>query len=476
MKNLRTILVALGLVVVPVLLLMAMLGVADGTMAPKPGVFAPGGETASGGGWSPLATLIVQMAAIIALSRVVALGLMKLKQPRVVGEIAAGLLLGPSLLGVLSPELYATLFPASSFSLLGMFANIGVVLFMFLVGIEFQPKLLQGQGATVAVTSHAAIVVPFLAGVALAFAIFEPLAPAGVDFRSFALFIGAAFSVTAFPVLARILSERKLTRTRMGVVALGVAAICNAAAWLILAGVTVLVRATEGGTPIWLTVTAVLAYAAAALFGLRPLLAWLYERTDKRAWVGQTGLALILMLVLINAFATDRLGLHALFGGFIAGLVLPKEDALTDGLLAKLEDFTVVFMLPLYFAFTGLRTSFGSLGTAEGWFFMTVILAVAVAGKLVGATLAAKATGSSWRDAAGVGVLVNTRALMELIIINMALDLGVITTDLFSMLVIMALATTAMTTPLLDWLYPRQTDNEAAPAAPSEPLVLAGSA
>lgn len=465
---------AIGAVLIgaPIGILIALLRLgADRFGGTAVGGVAAGAVAAPAGPAGPsLLILLAQIAVIIALSRIVAALIMRLRQPRVVGEIAAGLLLGPSLLGAVAPGVYATLFPASGMGVLAMVANIGVVLFMFLVGLEFDPKLLKGQGSTVVVTSHASIVVPFLCGIGLAFALYEPLAPVGVSFTSFALFMGAAMSVTAFPVLARMLGERGLTQTRMGVVSLGCAAVSNAGAWLILAAVVVLVRASASGLPLWLTLTGIVVLAAVSFLVLKPMLAKTYARTGPRSWLTGDGVAVVLLLVLAMSFATEGLGLHALFGGFVAGVIMPKDDALVRELLRRMQDLTVIFLLPVYFAFTGVRTSFGALGDPQAWVFVLLILGVAVAGKVVGPGLAARLSGMSWRDAGAIGVLMNTRALMELIIINVALDLGVITPELFSMMVVMALVTTAMTTPLLDWLIPAPTTEPVAEPALPEPV------
>ncbi len=465
----RTILLYLLLVGIPILAVIVLIDVGRAIVPPKLGGAAL--ETAAAPAGTPTMLLLIgQIAVIIALSRVVALLLTRLKQPRVVSEIAAGLLLGPSLLGAVAPILHAGLFPVQSLGILGMLSQIGAVLFMFLVGLQFDPQHLQGRKLSTMVISHVGIAFPFVLGIALAFYLYAPLAPAGVDFVSFALFLGAAMSVTALPVLARILGERGLQQTRVGVVALGCAAIGDATAWLILAGVVILVRSGSATTPLWATVIGVFVFCGLAVFGLRPWLARLHTRVLTRSWLSQDSIGLLLLLVLAFAMIAERLGIHALFGAFLAGAIIPKNAELVRELSRRMEDFTVVFLLPLFFAYTGLRTDFNLLQDPGGWVFIGLITAVAIAGKAGGSTLTARMTGMSWRDATAIGVLMNTRGLMELVILNIGLDIGVISPALFSMMVVMALLTTAMTTPLLGLIMPAGSSHAGFHDGPPEAL------
>jgi Kef-type K+ transport system membrane component KefB len=438
---------------------------------------APANDLRHGGAGMPiLLTLIVQISLILALCRLLGWALKRVHQPQVVSEMIAGLLLGPSLLGAIAPGLHQTLFPPESLGFLSTLSQIGALLFMFLVGLQFDPKLLRGHGETAVVTSHVSIAFPFLLGVLLAFFLYEPLAPAGVGFTGFALFLGAAMSVTAFPVLARILAERDLLQTRLGSLALSCAAIDDVTAWIVLAVVVVLVRSTESAVPLWLTIGGVIVYAGVAIGLLRPWLARLHSRFRTPSWLTQDGLGMILLLALASAWITERLGVHSLFGAFLAGAILPKEKALVGELSRRFEDLTVVFLLPLFFAFTGLRTSFSALLTPEGWLWGLLIIAVAVVGKFGGATASARLTGMSWREAGAIGVLMNTRGLISLVILNIGLDIGVISPALFSMMVVMALVTTAMTTPLLGLLVPvwhPAVEIPISKAAPSRKAVLA---
>jgi len=320
--------------------------------------------------------------------------------------------------------------------------------------VELNPRLLRGKGLTAVVTSHASIVIPFTMGVTLALYLYPRLSDQGVGFTGFALFMGAAMSVTAFPVLARILSERDLMRTRVGAVAIACAAVDDVTAWCILAAVVAVVR-SGAGQPLWITIGGSVAFVLAMVFLVRPALRLLQRAFDRDGEVTQSMLAVILVVALAAAWTTERIGIHALFGAFMAGAVLPKDDRLVHAITEKLHDFTVVLLLPLFFAFTGLRTSIGLVEGVEMWGYAALILLVAVSGKWGGSTLAARATGMGWREAGAVGLLMNTRGLMELVILNVGLDIGVISPALFAMMVMMALATTFMTSPLLQWIYPR---------------------
>jgi Kef-type K+ transport system membrane component KefB len=275
-----------------------------------------------------------------------------------------------------------------------------------------------------------------------------------VKFIHFALFLGTAMSVTAFPVLARILTERKLLRSQVGAVAIACAAVDDVTAWCLLAGVVLLVRASESITPFWLTAFGSATYIVAMLLVGRRMLSKLGRVYQKRGRVTQDLMAFILLLVFLSAWVTEYLGIHALFGTFLMGVIMPKSQDFVRALSDKLEDMTVVLLLPLFFAFTGLRTNIGLVSGAEMWFYCALIMAVAIAGKFGGATLSARLTGMSWREAGAIGILMNTRGLMELVILNIGLEIGVITPPVFAMMVFMALVTTFMTTPLLELIYP----------------------
>lgn len=400
-----------------------------------------------------LATLLIQIVIILATARTLGWVFRAIRQPQVIGEMIAGILLGPSLLGWLAPGVSAALFPSTSLGLLNGLSQIGLVVFMFLVGLEFNPRNLRGKEHTAVVTSHASIIAPFLLGSALALYLYPRLSDDSVKFTHFALFMGTAMSITAFPVLARILTERNLVRTPLGALAISCAAVDDISAWSILAGVVLLVRSSGSALPLWLALVLAIVFIGMMVFGVRRLARRLEATYRKQGKITQDMLALIFLLVMVSAWTTELLGLHALIGAFLAGAVMPKAEDFVSALLGKLQYICVVLLLPLFFAFTGLRTSVGLVQGGEMWFYCALICAVAILGKFGGATLAAAANGTPWREAAALGVLLNTRGLIELVVLNIGLDIGVISPALFAMLVVMALLTTFMTTPLLDWIY-----------------------
>jgi Kef-type K+ transport system membrane component KefB/nucleotide-binding universal stress UspA family protein len=399
--------------------------------------------------------LLVQIFLILAVCRAMGWVCLKLRQPQVVGEMLAGIMLGPSLFGLLAPALQAAVFPAQTVPLLNILSQIGVVFFLFLVGLELDPKLLRNRGHTAVVVSHVSIVAPFLLGAALTLYLYPRVfndSP-GMRFTASALFMGAAMSITAFPVLARILTERNLHKTNIGAVSITCAAVDDVTAWCMLAFVVGVVRATGVG-PGLATAGLAVVYVLVMLFAVRPLLAKLGQVYDREGRLSQAVVAIIFLLVLGSAATTEWIGIHALFGAFMMGAVMPKGTKFVRHLSEKLEDFTVVFLLPIFFAYTGLKTQIGLISNAELWVDTGLIIAVAVAGKFGGSSLAGRLCGLSWREASAVGVLMNTRGLMELVILNIGLAEGVITPAVFAMMVIMALVTTAMTSPLLSLFIP----------------------
>ncbi len=402
---------------------------------------------------SPLSLFIVQLIVIISASRLIGRGAKWMGQPLVIAEVVAGILLGPSLLGWLAPDALSTLFPASSMPVLKMLSQVGLILFMFLIGLELDPRMLKGRGHTSVVISHTSIVVPFALGAAVAFWLYPRLSDPSVPFSSFWLFMGVAMSITAFPVLARILSERGLLRSRVGMITLTCAAVDDVTAWCLLAFIASIVRATDLADAGYTTVFALL-YIGFMLGLLRPFLKRLAARVSDRQGLNQNMVALTLILLLTSAWITEQIGIHALFGAFLFGTIIPKEGGLAEALVEKLEDVTVVLLLPLFFAFSGLRTQIGLLSEGSDWAICGIIILLACLGKFGGSTVAARITGLRWREAGALGILMNTRGLMELIVLNLGLDLGVISPKLFTMMVIMALVTTFMTTPLLRWIYP----------------------
>ena len=399
-------------------------------------------------------TLILQIVVVLAASRVIGSVFLKMRQPRVVGEMFAGILLGPSLLGWLAPHFTAFVFPSNSLATLNALSQLGVVIFMFLVGLGINPKELKSQGHAAVLTSHLSITLPFFLGSCLTLYLYPRLSDSSVPFSSFALFMGAAMSITAFPVLARILSERDLLHSRLGTVVIACAAVDDVTGWCVLAYIVLLVRATGTEKSIWLTVAGIIAFVCFMVFGLKRVLQRFEVVYRERGRLSENAFALMALLALGSALCTERLGIHLLFGSFLLGAIMPKEPQFVRHVLDRFETVVGTLLLPLFFAFTGLRMNVGLLAGPQMWIWCVLIIAVAIVGKFGGSMLAAWWTGMSLRDAAGVGTLMNTRGLMELVVLNIGLDTKVISPALFSMMVLMALTTTFMTSPVLQKICP----------------------
>jgi Kef-type K+ transport system membrane component KefB len=398
--------------------------------------------------------LIAQIATILVVSRLIGLLFQRLHQPRVVGEMVAGILLGPSLLGWVAPGISAALFPPASLGYLNALSQIGLLLFMFLVGLELDLEQLRKLGRAAVTTSLASIIAPFILGFPLAIYLYPRLSDPGVNFIGFALFMSIAMSITAFPVLARILTERNLLRSRVGSVAITCAAVDDVTAWTILAGIIVLIRASNPPLPLWMMLAGLGMFVLLMLAVVRRALQRLVALYERQKSLTHEILAVILLLVMAAGWLTEFLGVHALFGAFLAGAIMPRHHELSRELWRRCEGLVVTLLLPLFFAFTGLRSSFLLISGGRMWLYCAIIIALAVIGKLFGSMMAARINGMSWREAAAVGVLMNTRGLVELVILNIGLDLGVLSPALFSIMVFMALVTTFMTSPLLSWIYP----------------------
>lgn len=402
---------------------------------------------------NPLTRFLIQAFLIIACARLVGMVARRLEQPMVIAEVTAGILLGPSLFGWLFPDTSAVLFAKESLPLLKLVSEVGLIVFMFLIGLELDPKLLRGRGHASVIISHTSIIVPFALGGLLALYLYPRLSDSTVPFSSFTLFMGVAMSITAFPVLARILTERRLLRSKVGALTITCAAVDDVTAWCILAFVVSIARATGLVGAVWTTVFAV-AYIGGMMFVVRPFLVRLGERGSTKEGLSQNLVAVTLLLLIVSSWTTEMIGIHPLFGAFMLGAIMPKGTGFAQSLAEKLEDFAVVFLLPLFFAYSGLRTHIGLLNSADGWMMCGLIILIACAGKFGGSAVAARFTGQSWREASAIGILMNTRGLMELIVLNLGLDLGIISPKLFTMMVLMALVTTFMTSPLLRWIYP----------------------
>ena len=412
--------------------------------------------------------VLVTLAAVIGVGYVLGRAFAYLGQPPVIGEVVAGIALGPSLLGAISPEAMHFLVPGPEadpkgqvLAALKAIAQLGVVLYMFLVGLDLNGAKLRHQAHTTVAISHASIVAPFVLGAALALWLYPTLSHRGVPFTSFALFMGAAMAVTAFPVLARILADRGLDRSDAGVVALGCAAADDVTAWCLLALVVGVAKAEVAGA------AAVVAGAAAFIAGMflvvRPLAARLCRTLDARPGPLPAGAVPgVFAAVLLAALTTEAIGVHAVFGAFLLGAVVPHDSRLSAEFTRKLKDVVTVLLLPAFFALTGLRTEIGLLSGWENWLMCASVVAVATLGKFGGTFAAARLTGRDSRSAAALGAMMNTRGLMGLIVLDIGLGMGVISPTLFSMMVVMALVTTLATSPLLKRLMPHEASDSTA--------------
>jgi Kef-type K+ transport system membrane component KefB len=395
--------------------------------------------------------LLLALAAVVITGRVLGALFKFIGQPPVIGEVMAGILLGPSLLGSISPDAYAFLLPPAVSPSLGMLAQLGVVLYMFLVGVELDTEGLKGQFRSAVGIALTSIAVPFALGAWLATTLYPGLAPDGVPFRSFMLFLGVAMSITAFPVLARILSDRGITKTELGRLALSCAAIDDVTAWCLLAFIVGVAKST--GNSALLTSLLTLAFIVFMFLVIRPLAVRMSRRWEREE-PDRSAVAFALVAMLCSALATEAIGVHAIFGAFLLGAVIPHDSRIARVLEERIENLVTILLLPAFFAFTGMRTEIGLLSGWNEWLTCALIIAVATAGKFGGTLIGARLARHDWRKAASLGILMNTRGLMELIVLNVGLDLGVISPTLFTMLVVMALVTTIATTPILSLVSP----------------------
>lgn len=379
-------------------------------------------------------------------------------QPPVIGEVIAGLLLGPSLLGAISPDAMHFLVPSQVLdpknavsTSLKVVAQLGVVLYMFLVGLELNAAQLRHKAHAAVAISHASIVIPFALGTVLSLWLYPILSERSVPFVSFALFLGVAMSITAFPVLARILTDRNLQNTPVGTIALSCAAADDVTAWCLLSLVVGIAKAEVGNAAFVLGGATI--FILASFLIARPLLIR-YVQSVERSERGTQYNAIVFVYVLILGAAaiTEWIGIHAIFGAFLLGVTIPSDSSIARSFQSKLKEPVTVRLLPAFFAYTGMRTEIGLLNDWSQWLVCFAVIVVATLGKFGGTLFAARYAGESWRDSGILGILMNTRGLMELIVLNIGLDLGVISSTLFAMMVIMALVTTIITTPVLRFL------------------------
>jgi Kef-type K+ transport system membrane component KefB len=436
---------------IAVFFLVRSLGETLSAPTPEPGTSSTVGAATGKG--NVLFHVLLALAAVIALGRVLGKLFAYIGQPPVIGEVVAGIALGPSLLGRISPDAMSFVLTADTAPHLGIIAQLGAVLYMFIVGLELNTGQLRSIARSVFAVSYLGMILPFVAGAALALWLYPSVSNSAVPFTSFALFVGVAMAITAFPVLARILTDRGLERTTLGVTAMGAAAIGDVTAWCLLAFVVGVAKAEIDAALVVIALAALFVLVMLAV--VRPLVTVYVRRLGDTAPSRGT-IAIVIIGVLLAALATDAIGIHAIFGAFLMGALIPHDSRLARDVGRKLTDVVTVLLLPAFFAFTGLRTQIGLVSSGSEWIMCGAIVAVAALGKFGGAMLGSRVTGHSWREATAVGALMNTRGLMELIILNIGLDLGVISPALFAMMVIMALVTTMMTGPILHFLLPRE--------------------
>lgn len=408
----------------------------------------------------PLALLLAQIITIIIVARILGFVCKKIGQPTVIGEIAAGIILGPSLVGSYFPEFSALMFPSHSYGNLQFLSQIGLILFMFMVGMELELKVLKNKAKDAFVISQTSIIFPFTLGLLLAYFIYTTFAPKGVGFLSFSLFIGIAMSITAFPVLARIVHERGMHKTALGAMVITCAAVDDVTAWCLLAAVIAIVKAGSLASSIYIILLAVF-YVLMMIYLVRPFLRRVGELYPTRENLSKPIVAIFFLTLIVSSLISELIGIHALFGAFMAGAIMPENMKFRNIFIEKVEDVALVLLLPLFFVFTGLRTQIGLLNDPGLWQVAIMIILVAVTGKFLGSSLAARFVGQSWKNALSIGALMNTRGLMELVVLNIGYDLGILSPEIFAMMVIMALITTFMTGPSLDiinWLFRKTGD------------------
>jgi Kef-type K+ transport system membrane component KefB len=398
--------------------------------------------------------LLLALAAVVITGRVLGRVFRLIGQPPVIGEVVAGIALGPSLLGAVSPDAYAFLLPTAVAPSLGLLSQLGVALYMFLIGVELDTDVLRGQLRATVTIAQSSIVLPFVLGAGLAAVVAPNLAPSGVPFTHFVLFMGVAMAITAFPVLARILADTGLTRTDLGRLALTCAAVGDVTAWCLLAFVVGVVQSRQGSALLPSVMT--VGYIALMFMVVRPAVGRWCRRLEARA-LDRDVIAAVIVAALVSALITEWIGIHAIFGAFLMGAVIPHDSRLARALEERIENLVTILLLPAFFAFAGMRTEIGLISNWTGWLTCAAIIVVATVGKFGGTLAAARLAGHEWRTATGLGVLMNTRGLMELIVLNVGLDLGVISPTLFTMMVVMAIVTTMATTPLLGILVPEAT-------------------
>lgn len=409
----------------------------------------------------PLATLLLQITMIIFVTRVFNHLLKKIRQPLVISEIVAGIFLGPSFLGLYFPELFSFLFPADSLNNLDLISQLGLIFFLFIVGMDLNLDLLKKKKKEAIIVSQASIIIPFTLGIGFAYFIYQDFAPHNVRFISYSLFIGVAMSITAFPVLARIVQERGLSKTKLGAVVITCAAIDDITAWCLLA-VTIAIANSESMTGSILTISLSIIYIIVMLKFIKPFLKKVGDTYSNKEGLSKPIVAIFFVTLFLSSYCTELIGIHSLFGAFMAGIVMPDKSSFRNVFIEKIEDVSFIILLPVFFVSIGLRTQIGLLNDLYLWEIIIWIILVAVVGKFIGSSLSAKLSGETWRESLSIGALMNTRGLMELVVLKIGLDLGILDDQVFAMFVIMSLITTFMTNPVLDFInrcYQRKNDS-----------------
>ena len=404
---------------------------------------------------SHIVLVLAEVLIIIGLSRIVVQLFRFFNQPQVIGEIVSGIMLGPSLFGLIAPKWFAGIFPSETTPILNVLAQIGLLFFMFLIGLELNPNYIRKNIKAAIIISNVSVIVPYLLGITLAFWLYPLLSSPNVSFIAFAMFMGISLSITAFPVLARIIAENNLHNSLLGTLALICAAVDDVTAWCLLA-MTIAVTKSHSIVGAFPTILYSVIYVLLMITVGRFLLgkfALLYQQKGK---LTQSMLAILYGAVILSGLITEAIGIHLIFGAFLIGVVLPKKGNLVKEIAEKTEDFVLVFLLPIFFTYSGLRTQIGLLNNINAWLICIIVIIVAIIGKYAGTFVAARISGLSIRDSSALGCLMNTRGLTELIALNIGLSLGIISPLLFTILVIMALVTTFMSSPLLEWIYPKK--------------------
>ena len=397
---------------------------------------------------APIGILLLQIITILITCRIFGWLFQKIGQPTVIGEIVAGIVLGPSVLGHLFPDVSAFLFPIESLSKINILSQFGLILFMFAIGMELNMSEVRKKLNETILISHTSTVVPFFFGMLTAYFVYDKYADNSTPFLSFALFIGIAMSITAFPVLARIIQEKGLTKTHLGTISLASAANGDITAWCLLAVVIAIAQAGTMLSAVYNILFSVI-YIAFMFLAVRPFLRMIGHIYHNKEVVDKGLVAFIFLLLISSAYLTEILGLHALFGSFIAGVVMPSNIKFRKIMTEKVEDVSLALFLPLFFVSTGLRTEIGLLNNPELWWLCLIFIIVAIVGKFGGAFLSARFVGESWKDSLYIGALMNTRGLMELVVLTIGYEMGILTPSIFVILVLMTLVTTFMTTPLV---------------------------